>query len=416
MSEYELRRNNLLDSLDEKSVAIIYSGVSKICSADACYPFSVNRNFYYLTGIEQEGSVLVLVKGVGVSQQYLFISPFNPVKERWTGKMLTCDEAREISQVTNVYTLDSYDTMLNLILDKNSYQYGKIDKIYLDLSPEIKIGDQLSTLEMKKRLEDKYSLEVLDIFPLIRSLRMVKSDEEVEHLRKAIDKTNMALNKLVRSMRPGVFEYELADIFDFMGREKGKSNLAFDTIVGAGINSTCLHYPNLNCQVKEGDVVLCDLGLRDSLYCADISRTFPVDGKFSPIQREIYEAVLSCNKAVIAYIREGLTINDLQEFATEYLKNECIRRKLMSPNDDIKKYYIHNVSHHLGLDTHDVGDRSMPLQKGNVITVEPGLYFPELSIGVRIEDDVLVTSGRAEVLSENIIKEINDIEKMLKTR
>ena len=137
---------------------------------------------------------------------------------------------------------------------------------------------------------------------------------------------------------------------------------------------------------------------------------------FMEIQRKIYEAVLNFNKAVIAYIKEGLTIKDLQEFAVSYLKNECVRMRLISPDEDIRKYYIHNVSHHLGLDTHDISDRTIPLEAGNVITVEPGLYFPELKIGVRIEDDVLVTRGRAEVLSSGIIKEINDIEKMFKTR
>ena len=411
MSEFNVRREKLLNMMEEKSIALIYSGVSKIASEDDFLPFCVNRNFYYLSGIEQEGSILMLVKGIGVDKQSLFISPFDPLKERWTGKKLTPQEASEISMLQNVYTSDTFETILSLTIK----ELGRVNKIYLDLAPEIKIKDSYSTRELQKKYREE-GYEVEDVYPLIRRLRMVKSEEEIEHLRKAIDKTNMALNKLMKALRPGVYEYELADLFEFSGREKGKNNLSFPTIVGAGINSTCLHYPTLNCKVQEGDIVLFDLGLMDSLYCADISRTYPVDGVFSELQRKIYEAVLNCNKAVIAYIKEGLTIADLQNFAIEYLKNECVRMKLIKPEADIRKYYIHNVSHHLGLDTHDISDRNIPLERGNVITVEPGLYFPEHKIGVRIEDDVLVTATRAEVLSSGIIKEIHDIEKMLKTR
>ena len=411
MSEFDIRREKLLEKMEEKSIALIYSGVSKIASEDDFLPFCVNRNFYYLSGIEQEGSILMLVKGIGINKQCLFIAPFDPLKERWTGKKLTPQEASEISLMQNVYTTDTFDTMLSLAIK----DLGRVNKIYLDLAPEIKIKDSYSTRELQKKYREE-GYEVEDIYPMIRRLRMVKSDEEIEHLRKAIDKTNMALNKLMKALRPGVYEYELADLFEFSGREKGKSNLSFPTIVGAGINSTCLHYPTLNCKVQPGDIVLFDLGLMDSLYCADISRTYPVDGVFSELQRKIYEAVLNCNKAVIAFIKEGLTIADLQNFTIDYLKNECVRNKLIKPEDDIRKYYIHNVSHHLGLDTHDISDRTIPLERGNVITVEPGLYFPEYKIGVRIEDDVLVTASRAEVLSSGIIKEIHDIEKMLKTR
>ena len=413
MAEFDKRRERLFDLLEENSVALLYSGVSKISSEDETLPFVVNRNFYYLSGIEQEGSILMLIKGIGINKSYLFIAPFDPLKERWTGKKLTCQEASEISQLPNVYTTDTFETMFELALK----EYGRAKNIYFDLAPEIKISDSFSTRELKKVFEEKYpSANIVDVYPLVRKLRMVKSEEEIEHLRKAIDKTNIGLNKLMNALRPGVYEYELADLFEFNGREKGRSNLAFNTIVGAGINSTCLHYPTLNCKIQEGDIVLFDLGLRDSLYCADISRTYPVDGVFSDLQRKIYEAVLNCNKAVIAYIHEGLTLVDLQNFTIDYLKNECVRMRLITPDTDIRKYYIHNVSHHLGLDTHDISDRSLPLERGNVITVEPGLYFPEYKIGVRIEDDVLVTASRAEVLSAGIIKEISDIEKIFRTR
>ena len=413
MKEFDVRRAKLLDKMENNSVALIFSGVSKISSEDEFLPFVVNRNFFYLSGIEQENSCLMLIKGVGVTKENLFIDPFDPVKERWTGKKLNVDQAKDLSQVSNVFTNDAFASMLTLVFEG---KYGEIKNLYVDLAPEIKIKNEYSTKSLAEDFKAKYNLNIIDVYPMIRDMRMVKSELEIEELKAAIRKTNIGINRLIKALKPGMYEYELADLFEFSGREKGRSNLAFSTIVGAGINSTCLHYPTQDCKIQADDIILFDLGYRENLYCADISRTYPVSGVYSPMQRKVYEAVLNCNKAVIAYIREGLTIKDLQEFATNYLKNECVRLKLISPEEDIRKYYIHNISHHLGLDTHDISDRSRPLEKGNVITVEPGLYFPELKIGVRIEDDVLVTSGRAEVLSDSIIKEANDIEKLFKTK
>lgn len=415
MSEFELRRNKLLERMEENSIAIIFAGTSKITSEDEFFPFVVNRNFYYLTGITQENSVLFLIKTVGDNKQYLFIDPYDPVKERWTGKRINPDEAKAASGMKNVYFTNSLESILSIILDK--HEYGRIRGMYVDMTPEIKIASNKYTTDFINIIKEKYGeIIVKDVYPLIMRMRMIKSEEEIENIREAIKKTNLGINSLIMNLREGKYEYELADQFEFLGREKGKDNLAFDTIIASGINATCLHYPTQDSMIKEEDLVLFDLGYRHNLYCADISRTYPVNGKFEGMQKKIYEAVLNCNKAVISYIKEGLTIKDLQEFAVNYLKNECIRMKIMSPTDDIKKYYIHNVSHHLGLDTHDAADRNLPLEAGNVITVEPGLYFPEYKIGVRIEDDVLVTHSRAEVLSSGIIKEINDIEKMFKTR
>ena len=415
MAEFELRRNKLFDKMEENSMAILFAGTSKITSEDEFFPFVVNRNFYYLTGITQENSVLILIKTIGENKSYLFIDPYDPVKERWTGKRINPEEAKAASEMKNVYFTSSLESILSLVLDKK--EYGKIRSIYVDMTPEIKISKEKYTTDFIETIKNKYAeIIVKDVYPLVMRMRMVKSEEEIENLREAIKKTNLGINKLIMNLYEGRYEYELADLFEFNGREKGKNNLAFDTIIASGENATCLHYPTQDAMIKENDLVLFDLGYRHNLYCADISRTYPVNGKFEGMQKKIYEAVLNCNKAVISYIKEGLTIKDLQEFTINYLKNECIRMKIMSPTDDIKKYYIHNVSHHLGLDTHDAADRSLPLEAGNVITVEPGLYFPDLKIGVRIEDDVLVTHARAEVLSGGIIKEINDIEKMFKTR
>lgn len=417
MTELERRRDNLFQMMQDNSVAVIFSGVSKVKNEDALYPFEVNRSFFYLSNIEQEHSVLMLVKGLGEKKVYLFVDEYNEVKEKWTGRRLTFEEAEMLSGIQNVYSSDNFENMLNLALANENNQYGAITTLYLDLTPEIKIGDFKSTISFREEMEAKYpQLSTLDVKPIITSLRMVKSPFEVAQIKDAIAATNLGINKLILSLRPGIMEYELADIFEFFGRGHNRSRLAFDTIVASGKNATCLHYPTQNCSVKADEMILFDLGYTSNNYCADISRTFPVNGVFSGVGKKIYEAVLNCNKAVIEYAHAGLTIADLQEYAKTFLKNECVRMGLLKEIDDIQKVYYHNVSHHLGLDTHDASNREKPLEEGNVITVEPGLYFADLGIGVRIEDDVLIHQDKAEVLSIGIPKEIADIEKLFRTK
>ena len=420
MLDLESRLKKVFEQMKDNSVALLFSGVSKIASEDEELPFCVNKNFFYLTNISQEHSALLLIKGIGERKSYLFIDPYSELKEKWTGKRLTVDKAQAISGLKNIYTTDNFETMLSLALAKENNQYGNIDCIYLDLtSPEQKLKDDfyMRDLETKFRL-DYSDKTIVDIYPIMRDLRMVKSNEEIDCLIKAIEKTNNGISHLINKLRPGLKEYELADQFEMYGRAHDRATLAFSTIVASGKNATCLHYPYLqqNDTIKEDDLVLFDLGYNHEEYSADISRTFPVNGKFTGIQKLVYEAVLGCNKAVIAYAKPGLTLKELQEYATKYLRKECIRLKLMDANDDIRNYYYHSVSHHLGLDTHDIALREKPLERGNVITVEPGLYFNKFGVGVRIEDDVLITLDGAVVLSKNIIKEVDEIERLMNKR
>ena len=420
MTEFETRRKKIFDLMKDNSVAIFFSGVSKIASEDEALPFVVNNNFFYLTNIKQEHSALMLIKGIGERVTYLFIDPYSELKEKWTGKRLTVDNAIALSDIKNVYTTDNFQTMLSLALAAENNQYGNIDCVYLDLtSPEQKLKDDffMKDFSMQLRLDYPHQ-EIVDVYPLMRDLRMVKSAAEVDNLIRAIEKTNNGITYLVNKLGGGVVEHELADHFEMFGRSHDRAGLAFSTIVAGGKNATCLHYPyeQQNDALNEEDLVLFDLGYSYNGYSADISRTFPVSGKFNDLQRRVYSAVLGCNKAVIAYAKPGLKIRDLQEFATEYLRKECIRLRLMDESDDIRNYYYHNVSHHLGLDTHDISDRDKPLENGNVITVEPGLYFAKYGIGVRIEDDVLITLDGAVVLSKNIIKEIDEIERLMARR
>ncbi|MCQ2087129.1 MAG: aminopeptidase P N-terminal domain-containing protein [Bacilli bacterium] len=417
MSELSIRRQKLAEKMKENSIAVVFSGVSKISSEDEYYNFQVNNHFFYLTGIQQEHSALLIVKGFNGVKTYLFVDEYSELKEKWTGKRLTPEEAKEISDINNVYIYSQLDSMVSLAFDEKENEYGKIESCYLDLSPEVKIGDEYSLRNYAEDFRAKFpSAEVIDLYPLVRDLRMIKSDYEVECIVKAIEATNLGINETIRNLNDGIYEYELAEIFHHFGVMHGRRKLAFSTIVAAGKNATCLHYPSQTCRIKNKDMVLFDLGYKDNGYSADISRTYPVNGVFSGVGKSIYEAVLNCNKSVIEYARTGMTIADLQAHAVEVLKSECIRLKLMDKDDDIRKYYYHNVSHHLGLDTHDTSVRERPLEDGNVITCEPGLYFANYGVGVRIEDDILFKDGKAVNLSSCIAKEIKDIERLFKTR
>ena len=414
--EYTLRRNKLFNLLDDNSVTIIFSGVGRKKSADENYDFIPNKNFYYLTGIEQENSILLLIKNDGEKQSYLFVDEKDEKIEKWIGYKLTLKEARDISGVDNVAVRTTFDGKMLAFFDSNDATHERISKFYLDLEPELKIGESKSTQTYQKELEVVHKLEVCDVGPMIGELRKIKSEAEIELLREAIETTNLGLKHALLELKEGKYEYNLRNAFEFAVAEDQDAKLGFASIVASGENATILHYPSQKDKIKKGDLVLFDVGAAKNYYSADISRTYPENGRFSELQRKIYEIVLNCNKQTAKFMRPGITLIEANEFAKEFLAAECVEKGLLSSKEEISRVYYHSVSHFLGLDTHDSGNRYDKLVPGNVVTCEPGLYFKELGIGVRIEDDILITENGSEVLSDGILKEVNEIEKMLRTR
>ena len=294
--------------------------------------------------------------------------------------------------------------------------FGEIDHVYLDLEKELKIGESVSTIHFGEELKEKYHVDLVDLNPIVLKERMVKSVAEISCIKEAIETTDLGIRNALAVMKPGRYEYNLRNAFEYAIKEEFGTGIAFDTIIASGKNGIILHYPEAKDVLKDGELVLFDLGASKCHYSADISRTFPISGKFNELQRKIYEIVLECNKATINFIRPGISLVELNDFAKDFLAEECVAKGLLSSKEEISRVYYHSVSHHLGLDTHDGNDRSSPLVAGNVITCEPGLYFAEHGIGVRIEDDVLVTETGREVLSKDVIKEVADIEKLLRTK
>ena len=417
VEEYIERREKLIEKLDDGSLTIIFAGVGKKRSADENFDFVVNRNFYYLTGIEQENSILMIVKADGEVSTYLFIDERDEKKEKWIGFRLTEDEAREISGIDNVCVRSAFEGKIMAALSKGMTHFGEINKIYLDLEKELKIDECKSTNEFKEEIRAKHpNVLVNDIHDPIMKFRMIKSPAEIELIKDAIHTTDVALRNVLSKLHAGRYEYNMRNIFEFTVKEDLNATLAFHSIVAGGKNATILHYPTAQDLLKENDLVLLDVGACKGNYCADISRTYPISGQFSDLQKKIYSIVLECNKQTSKFIRPGILLKEVQEFALNFLAEECVAQGLIPNKDRIRDVYYHSVSHHLGLDTHDGVDRDSKLAPGMVVTCEPGLYFKEYGIGVRIEDDVLVTANGSDVLSKDIIKEISEIENILRAR
>ena len=418
-NEYAERRARFYEKMEDESLCLLFSGVAKKKSYDEDYPFEVNRNFYYLTGIDQEDSILMLIKTGGEKKDYLFISPFDETKEKWYGRRLTPQEAYLASGVRNVLLNSAFSARLDAALNVKGSLFGSLKNVYLDMEKEQKIADEMDIKGQKGALEKAYGpLNFIDAYPILVKLRLKKSDAEIDMLRSAIATTRLGILSVMSEARPGIGEYELASAFlKTCNDDDGNQGLAFNTIMASGANAAILHYPNPLAKVEKGSLILMDLGARNHYYCADVSRTIPSSGRFNPEQRTLYEIVLGCNKAVAGFARPGITLRELNNFATEYLASECLAKGFISRKEEIGKYYFHSVSHQIGLDTHDPGgNRDVPLEVGNVISDEPGLYFKEKGIGIRIEDDLLITEDGAEVLTKDIIKEIADIEQFYQIR
>lgn len=411
------RREKIFDKMENFSVMVLFSGVEKKSSADANYEFVINKNFYYLTQIEQEDCMLVMVKTPTQKDTYLFISPYDETKEKWTGKLLTTQEARDISFIENVLMTSTFDPKLDIIINSIKEIHNGNCNVYLDLEEELKIASRTTTREFKDSIQNRYDgILMFNIYDSIIELRMKKSYEEINRLEQAIMQTKVGIDSIMHAIHPDMFEYELLAEFEYTIRKKFNAKVSFATIAASGKNAAILHYPHPNDVLSDGDLMLFDLGSQYQNYCADVSRTLPINGKFNDFQLKLYNEVLKANELVINSVVPGVTIAELQQIAIRSLTKSLIDLGLITKEEDYIKYYFHNVSHHLGLDTHDPSFRDRPLEPGNVITVEPGLYIKEMGIGIRIEDDILVTKTGNMNLTISIPKNAAELERLLASR
>ncbi len=361
--------------------------------------FRQTNTFFYLTELETQDAWLLIVAGGEGATTVLFLPPRNPSQERWTGLRLGPDStaAARLSGISRVLPTDSLDRVLAAAL------FRAAGPIYVPLDVTTRDETRLKELVFSGR-------DVRNIRPLVDSMRLVKDADEIARMRKAIDISAAGHIAAMQAARPGAWEYEIEAALEAAFRRNGADRLGYPSIVGSGPNSTTLHYDVNRRQTRDGDLVVVDAGAEWGQYTADVTRTFPVNGRFTPRQKAIYDLVLATQQTAFDSTRPGATVAQLNRIAREYMRAHS---GTLCGERSCDAYFIHGLGHWLGMDVHDVGDYGTPLKPGIVLTLEPGIYLPAESLGVRIEDNVLVTATGAEWLSAKAPKTTAEIERLM---
>lgn len=404
-----INRQKLGEVIPSNSMAIFFAGQAPYKSADETYPFTPNRNFYYLTGIDEEKIIMMIVNINDKISEILFIQESDPVMAKWVGETISEDEAKDVSGIEDIRFLKDFESTVASYFDRFNMQ-----NVYLDLERQEFNIMKTPSQNFAKELVERYPyIRIKNIYHNIALLRNIKREEEIELIKKAIDITYDGIKEMWSNAKPGMKEYEVEAYFNYVLKKNGVKDFAFPTIAATGKNATILHYVDNDTTTEDGDLMLLDLGAQYKYYNGDISRTFPINGKFTERQKEVYNIVLEANEAVMKAVKPGVTTSELQDITKKVLADGCKKIGLIKDDSELDKYYFHSVAHPLGLDTHDVGSRNIELKPGMIITDEPGLYIEEEGIGVRIEDDILVTEDGYVNLSAHIIKSVEDIEEFM---
>jgi Xaa-Pro aminopeptidase len=406
------RRAKLVATVNAPVVLFGYTGHEE---ANPSYVFIQEENFYYLTGHNEEGAALLLMpeladqKGWSGPREILYLPPRDLAEERWNGPRMGPDDPG-IQEKTGFAHIESVAKLRETLaaLAKN------YPEIYTELPGPHSEGYPHAA-NWSQWVKDAMPQEsVKDISPAVGTLRAIKSPGELALIQEAIDPSIDAQLEAMKMMRPSLYEYQVAAKMVQIHAFAGCETEAYAPIVGTGINSTVLHYNKLDHRIEDGDVVLLDVGGQYSGYASDITRTIPANGKFTARQREIYEIVLGAQNAALEALKPGMTLSgqgptSLQKIAMEYIDSHGKDKEGRS----LGRYYIHGLSHHVGLDVHDSSGPSRPLEPGMVVTIEPGIYIPEENLGVRIEDDVLITPAGYKLLTARLPRSPDEIEKIM---
>lgn len=426
---YNERRKRLLDHMDE-GIAFVFAANYQTRSNDTEYPFRQNSDFYYLCGFEEDHAVLVLKKENGTEKGYLFIEEINPEHALWNGSRLGIEEATKRFETLEILSYESFESQVQELLQNQP-------ALYIDIFDES--SEALTVKTAAKKLRHSRTIKrplrtMIDVTQIIRKIRLVKSEEEITLIKKAVLITAQAHHEAMRQCRSGIKEYELQASMNYVFVSSGAKSEAYGAIVAGGNNANTLHYIKNDDELRDGDLVLIDAACEWELYASDITRTFPVNGRFSAAQKEVYEKVLEVQLKVIEMIKPGIRRDELQKQSEKWLAEALMDLGILKGNlEEImeskahKKYAPHGIGHWMGLDVHDpcpyvdeTGE-SIILQKGMVMTIEPGIYIriddmdaeeKYRGIGIRIEDDILVTDKGYENLSAMIVKSVEEIERM----
>lgn len=416
--EYKLRRERFAKKIQNNSIAVFCSAEQKIRSNDTEYPYRQNSNFYYLTGLKEDNAALVFLKQETKYKIYLFVQKKDPALELWTGKRLGAKKAKELFSVDDVFEIEHFSIKVKEFLEEKH-------TLYYDFKVQNGLIENIKVIA-------KNIVEVKNGAQIIESMRLIKSASEIKLIKRALKITKEAHHKAMQMSNELSYEYELQAEIEYIFKKNGAYSDAYTTIVASGNNANTLHYIDNTMPLKKGELILIDAGCEYEYYSSDITRTIPVSGKFTKAQKELYEMVLNVEKKIISMMKPKVLRSELQNEAEKMLCEGMVKlgilkgsvRKLLK-NKAHRKYFPHGIGHYMGLDVHDQNpyknqkNKEIPLKAGMVLTIEPGIYLPEddkkipkkyRGIGIRIEDDILVTKEGYENLSKEVFKEIKDIE------
>lgn len=429
--EYAARREQVLKQIGKQAIAFIPSANDIVRAGDNCYYFRQNSNFYYLTGFNEPDAVLVLIPGRAEGEVILFNRPRDKQMEIWNGKRAGQAGACVEYGADESYVIDEFYDLLPELMHNRHRVYYPIGR---DRGMEELLMDAVNNLRSKVRAGITVPEEFHNIEPYLHEMRLRKSTAEVATMKKAAQASVQAHLRAMKVCRPGLFEYEIEAELMYEFYKHGCRSPAYSPIIGGGANSCILHYIDNNALLNEGDILLVDAGGEYEYYASDITRTYPINGKFTLEQQQIYELVLESQLAAIEMIRPGIPYFDIQKCIHQILTAGLIRLGILHGDFDtlleqqaVRRFYMHNSGHWLGLDTHDAGvykinNEWRPLEAGFVLTIEPGLYIAADSegvdpkwwnIGVRIEDDILVTANGYEILTTGLPKTVAEIEALM---
>ena len=406
---YGENRRRVAAHMTANDAMLFFSGESVRKTADEDFPFFTNRNFLYLTGIKQEQSTLLLQKKGDLISETLFVTKPDLEREMWTGRRFTDVEINEISGVEGVEDINNLSRTLNTLFA--SQPVTTLWLCFDALAPERSFDIER---EFAKHIQKRHPhIVIKNSYPLLAAMRKIKAPEEIDAIRKAMQITEAGIRRLIRVAKPGVMEYELEAEFNSELAAHGQRRTAFPSIIAGGERIFYLHYTNPMSALADGELILSDVGAAYDEYCTDISRVFPANGRFSERQAQIYRIAYAANQAVMEQVRPGVFFPQLNRTCREVSFEGLKALGLLSDFADIGKYVWHGTTHHVGLDTHDVGGYQDPMAENMVLTVDAGIYVREWGIGLRIEDNVLVTADGCENLSAAIPAIMEEIESLM---
>ena len=414
-------RKRFTDKMEKNSIAIFNSNDELPTNGDAIYKFKQNSDLYWLTGIEQEDSMLILFPDnpdPKYREVLVLVRP-NELKEKWDGHRLRSSEGNAISGITTIVWLDVLDGLLQPWIHL-------ADTIYLNSNENDRKSNLVSVRDYRyaEMMKERYPLhQYKRSAKITKELRAIKTAQEVEVLQKAMDITDVTFRRLLQFIRPGTMEYEIeAEIYHSFLSQRA-TGPAYGSIIASGDNARVLHYVENSRECKDGDLILMDFGAEYGGYCADLTRTVPVNGKFTRRQKTVYNACLHLHHYAASILKPGISVLDytdkVGEEATVIFQKIGLLRKSDIKNEDpenraYRKYLYHGISHHLGIDVHDLGTRTEPIKAGMVFTIEPGIYIEEEKMGIRIENNFWITKNGNKDLMKNIPITVEEIEGLMK--